>query len=419
MLKMMQSKVEYLIEKGFFKQQQRLLELFIFFSIFPIIKIFGITISFFFGIILFYNFFRKGLKLFTINKYTEIFLLLFVVFVLISSLIPEETYRSRAIYHYFKIPIQYIYWVLIAFFIKTWILYFNVERVFKVSFYALVIATVHMFLFNHIYYIYPPNAYAYIVVAIYPIASIYIQKNFNFIIFSFISFIFIIAVFLIGSRTGFSLVLFEYVVLLLVGGKIRRFFIYVLIMISVPVILYVGINFDFENLRYKMADQVEPYSPKIARALYMGEKLKELDKSYLTRLLMIEKGKKIFEKHPFFGVGAGNFTYYGEDINPRALSKHLHKTIWSYNKTSPQNSFLMILAENGIFATISLGIVFLVILFKGLKFFFIIQNDVRLNFYISFIALFFYSFILVTTMGTLFWILMGFYLIILYKNVRI
>jgi len=400
----------------FFEKIQKLIEYFIFFSIVPFIKIVGISITFFIFLYIVNLYRKKGYKLIKLTNISDVFLLLFLIFVLVAGLLTEDTYRERSLVNIFKINIQYIYWVFLALFIKTWIYSLDFYRISRTMFISLIIAIIYYHTLNNIFRIYQPNVLALVMVSVYPIASYYMQRRFNFIVFVFLSSIFIFSVMLVGSRTGFALIIIEFIFLLALGRKkYKKFTLFFLIM-SIPIIINYSYNVDIETIKYDLADKIEPYSAKIARGLRLSERLEEIDKSLLTRKLMIEKGKKIFEKHPFFGVGPGNFTYYGADINPGQISKHLHRTVYSYNKTSAQNSFLMILSESGIFATISLLVVFLSILFKGLRCFFSFRETPKTNIYISFIMVLAYSVILVTITGTLAWFLIGLSMTILQKN---
>jgi O-antigen ligase len=404
------------INKNFFQDNQRLLELFFFFSIFPIIKIGGISLTLFIFLILAYRFRKQGLKLFRLTTIADIFLLLFLFFVLLSGLQMEETYRERSIIHIFKINFQYIYWVIVALFIKTWIYSFDFYKISRSVFFALIIAVIYFKTANEYYVVYYPNVFAYVLVLTYPIAAYYILKRFKLFFFVAFSIIFILSVMLAGSRTGFALIILEFILLIALGNSIHKKLTLVFLVSSIPFIMFYSLQFDIETFKYDIADSIEPYSPKIARGIRISDRLQEIDKSLLTRELMIEKGKIIFEEHPFFGVGPGNFTYYGADINPGAISEHLHRTVDSYNKTSSQNSFLMILSESGIFALTCILIIFVMILWRGLYYLFSFNDNVKLNIYYSFTTVLIYSVILVTTSGTLAWIFIGLSMTILERR---
>ncbi len=76
------------------------------------------------------------------------------------------------------------------------------------------------------------------------------------------------------------------------------------------------------------------------------------DESWLTRRLMIEKGKEINEAYPWFGIGLFNFSLYeaqmplfwSKDYVPLQDEKDAEV---HFNQTSSHNSYLQIWAETG------------------------------------------------------------------------
>ncbi len=177
-----------------------------------------------------------------------------------------------------------------------------------------------------------------------------------------------------------------------------------------PLIIVVFITLDQSDVRQMklgLADVLEDYSPKIAHTLRMEDNILERDKSWLLRELMWQKGERIFEEYPFFGVGPGNFTKYYVQLDIGSVSEWLHGSESRYNSKSSQNSYLKIIAEDGIFALISFLIVFLIIFWRGFYYIKTFKNNAEIYIYIPFVALSFYGFILVTIQGALFWLLLG------------
>ena len=164
---------------------------------------------------------------------------------------------------------------------------------------------------------------------------------------------------------------------------------------------------DIRQVKHGLADVLQDYSPKTSHRLRMEENVMERDKSWLIRELMWQQGKKTFAEHPFFGVGPGNFTRYYIGLDIVKVSKWLHSTEKNYNARSSQNTYLLILAEDGIFAFVSILLVFFIVAWRGFFYVKTLRNNAEIYVYIPFIALLLYGFILGTIQGSLFWFLLG------------
>ena len=397
-------------EDTFFTSNQKYLNWFAFFSVFSLIKVGGISVTFFIFLIISYKFLKRKKKLFKITQWTDLFLVLFLIFVFIATILTEESFRDRSFFSIVKLMMQYAYWVILALFIKTWIYHFDFYKLSKMIFFASTVSIVYYVVLNPFYAIFYPNSFAYTIVVSMPLGLYYVMKRFSFKWVLLISFGFLLGVLFSGSRTGTALILFELMMLFSLGGKQLKKIAMVTGMFAIPLVMVAFISLeqsDVRRMKLGLADILQDYSPKIAHTLRMEENVFERDKSWLIRELMLQKGKKIFEEHPFFGVGPGNFTSYYTDLNIASVSKWLHRSKANYNKRSSQNSYLMILSESGIFAFSSLLIVFLIILIKGFYYVRKFKDSAEIYIYIPFVALLFYGVILVTTMGTLFWLLLG------------
>ena len=394
-----------------FTSTQKYLNWFTFFSVFPLIKIAGMSITFPLFIMIAFIYLKKGKKLFRITQWTDLFLVLFLTFVFISWILQEETFRDRSLFSIFKLMVQYSYWVTVALFIKTWIYEYDFYKISRSIFWAVVASTLYYVFLNPVHFIFAPNEYAYAVVVAMPIGYYYVMRRFSSTVVLLISAGIVLGVLYSGSRAGTTLTLFEIVLLLGLGKKSMKKFTMIALLLMVPLTPVAWVVLDKSNItsiKYQVADMLEDYSPKIAYTLRMEENVFDRDKSWLIRELMWQKGKLIFEKHPFFGVGPGNFTKYYADINPAEVSSWLNtRSIEGYNRVSSQNSYLMILAENGVFALASILIVFFIILVKGFYYLRTLKDNAEIYIYIPFIATLAYSIILVTTMGTLFWFVLG------------
>lgn len=404
-----------------FLSNQKYLNLFVFFSIFPLIKIAGISITFYIFLIICYSFFKFNIKIFKIEGYTDILLLLFLSVLIISSIFSEDTYTNRSISSIFKLTVQYVYWVVLALFIKTWITYFNYYEISKYFFFASIISIVYYIFFNSFYFLFRPNEFAFTIVLALPLSFHYMKDRFNIYQMLFLFIFFMFGLFLSESRTGTALVLFEFILLVVLFSKNIKNITFILSLLFLPLFftIFSLLNFDKEEIKkikYSLATQIEDISPKFAYTLRMNENISERDKSLLIRKLMIQKGERIFEKHPLLGIGIGNFSQYYVQLDIITVSHWLKRSNTRYNRVSSQNSYLKILTETGIFAFIFIFSIFIIIILYGLKHIFIFKEPIKVFIFISFFTLIIYGFILVTIQGAKFWLLLGLSLSLLYSK---
>jgi len=397
-------------QDSFFASNQKYLNWFVFFSVFPLIKIGGISITFFIFLIIVYKFFKRKKKLFKITQWTDMFLILFLIFVFIAAILTEESYRDWSVFSIIKLMTQYVYWVILSLFVKTWIYEFDFYRLSRAIFFATVISIIYYITLNTYYFVFYQNTFAYVIVTSMPLAYYYVIKRFSISMTLLISIGFFMAVLFSGSRTGTALIVFELILLLSLGSKQLKKASMIIGVVFIPIVLVLFISMDqtyIKQMKLGLADILEDYSPKIAHTLRMEENIMNRDKSLLVRKLMIQKGEKIFDEHPFFGVGPGNFTRYYTSLDITGVSGWLHGTEESYNRRSSQNTYVLIIAEDGIFALVSILIVFVVIVWKGFYYVKSFRNNAEIYVYIPFMALLFYGVILGTIQGALFWLLLG------------
>jgi len=383
----------------------------VFFSIFPLINIAGISITFYIFMIIAYIFTKNQKKLFKISTYVDLVLIMFLIFVGIGAVFSEESFRDRSPISIGVLMMQYVYWVIVALYVKTWIYEYDFYKLSRVVFWAAAVSSFYYAFLNSSYLVFSPNAFAYTIVVALPIGFYYVMRRYSFWLAALIGVGLVMAVLYSGSRTGTLLVGIELLLILSLSSKKFKITSLLFGAVLLPFILLSETLIEYEDMvsfKYEMADILEDYSPKIAHTLRMEENVMERDKSWLIRELMIQKGELIFEEHPFFGVGLGNFMFYRADLDIAKVSAQwLHENEDNYNTRSSQNSYLLILAEDGIFALISIVIVFFIILWNGFYYLWRFRNTAEIYIYIPFIALLFYGVILVTVQGAMFWILLG------------
>lgn len=91
----------------------------------------------------------------------------------------------------------------------------------------------------------------------------------------------------------------------------------------------------------------------------------EEDKSALIRVLMVQKGLRLFQEDPLFGVGAGRFTQEKIALDlPQGLS---YMSQSKFDTKSAHNSYIQFLAEFGLVGVIPFGLLLLILMINGTR----------------------------------------------------
>ena len=216
--------------------------------------------------------------------------------------------------------------------------------------------------------------------------------------------------------------------------KLRLFFA-LTIFVNIPAVIlantriaYIGIAVSFIiSIFIGLKNKKQSLSLLIVLSLYAftifhfaptsGERLESIsDTSYENqsnseRILMWQSAIKMFEDHPIFGVGVGNYhdQYMNKYRSPLSRENSWH----------PHNSFLTMLSESGIFGALSFLALFIYLYYSVIKNFFKTKNPYYLAYLSCLIA---YSINLLTdsmfcghylkSPTTIFWLFTGIYLIL-------
>jgi O-antigen ligase len=89
------------------------------------------------------------------------------------------------------------------------------------------------------------------------------------------------------------------------------------------------------------------------------------DKSYAIRVLMNQKGIRLFQASPFIGVGGSRWQ---KETIPLDLPHVLQYASQAhFDRKSPHNSYIGFLAENGLAGTIPFSILLIMLVFRGYR----------------------------------------------------
>jgi O-antigen ligase len=102
--------------------------------------------------------------------------------------------------------------------------------------------------------------------------------------------------------------------------------------------------------------------PVVERGATLGRL--DRDKPFQARQLLIRKGIALFRQNPLFGVGVGGFT---QTLVPLEIPSALHyRSVEEFNRKTPHNSYVKVLAETGLFGAASLSAVLALLAWQGL-----------------------------------------------------
>lgn len=309
------------------------------------------NLSFYFLILYLYHSFRLPYKAFKVRGIMGIGAVLFSIGAFFST-ISAGLYLG---YDYFVYAINvlpnYVYWSFLIIVLGNLALKTNsILEISKMVFYGLILFCVSRYFFASlfslipIYRSFPQNAFAFCLIIFNPLAIAYVQHEYksNIITLIFIV-LFTLAGFASGSRAGSLLVLGGGISVFMLASWQRLIvltFSAVLLYFIVPQLLELE---DVKNTIYKLNSRTYEF-------IYEREEVLVSDRSYLTRIAMIEKGLTLFEEHPVAGIGIGNFSRTQVDIDfdfegGQFLANREEDLEM---RTNPHNSYISFLSEGGL-----------------------------------------------------------------------
>jgi O-antigen ligase len=112
-------------------------------------------------------------------------------------------------------------------------------------------------------------------------------------------------------------------------------------------------------------DTIHDANERIYGLIYERDKVQTEDRSYLTRMAMVEKGLNLFERYPYTGVGLSNFSQIEGAVEGDFDGSQFVINKQDLNTLSAHNSYISILSEGGLF----LFVPFILILFTFILYF--------------------------------------------------
>ncbi|MFA0964677.1 O-antigen ligase family protein [Roseivirga sp. BDSF3-8] len=347
------------VDKQQIEFHEKILFWYTFFMAYPGMLILGQNTSIFFFPVLIYSFYKRFGYIFRLDRLVILFIpyftigsILSVVNLYITDADPVSLARANAV-----LP-NYIYWSILILFLVGQRDNIRMEVVGKAIFWGVTASAFHYFILQNTPLLSIPvlrrltqNAFAFLIIIYSPIAVYYLAKRNPRL---GLLFVFILSVlgFLSGSRSASILVLAEsFAAYFLINRKTLR---YVFL-----IVLIVGPMLAILNEVGAVESAIETLNPRAHNLLYNTENVIEQDRSYLTRRAMVEKGLKIYEEHPLFGIGLNNFTNYEAELEGNFEGAKYVINKKKINETSSHNSYINLLAEAGLLAFIPFILVIL------------------------------------------------------------
>jgi len=400
-------------DEAFFAQIQKYLNIFVLFLPIGIVKIAGISVTFFIFLLIFFAFMKKKKKLFRIKSTVDVLIVIFFTVLIVSIFFAEETFRNVEVDSDAKVIVRLLYWMSLTLFVKTWADRFDFYQISKYMFFGVIATIVFYYTVNVSMEIMTQNSFAYTLVLGIPFSMYYIFKKYSFMVVLPVSSLFFYFALVSTSRAGALIVFAELAILLLSAKYIRKKTLFFFSLILFPILLLLYLNFD--TYRNDLATTIEPYSPDLSSLIAEGNDRLEIDKSWLDRKQMIVKGAIIFDQHPFLGIGFSHFKYYWVNMQP--VSPFLNKSMVFYNRLSSHNTYIQVLAGAGVFALLLLLLLELIVLKRGMKILLQFKFQPATFIFVSFLGMIIYFYVIAAGMGAVTWFVFGYGLSLLGKKV--
>lgn len=310
-----------------------------YFMVFPVFLLLGQNVSFFLMLLLFYNIFAKNTKL-RLTKVAGFAAL--IAFGAIVSVLDVEQFEGSLKRALIVLP-NYLYWCVILVVFSSFLHRVNMYVIYKGITYGIVSSVIYYFIQDYLVFIpfFRPlygNGFAFLMICFSPIAIyFFISRNKKKQALLLVVVI-LVAMLLQGRRAGLLLVSIEaFMLFFFLEVKARS----IAVSLVAVMVIFIALNTAIIEAAIKSTNG------RIYSILYETGDLTTEDQSYLTRVVMVNKGLQIFEEHPLTGIGLNNFIAYDveADLDFEGGEKLRYKDL---SEKSAHNSYISILSEGGL-----------------------------------------------------------------------
>lgn len=304
---------------------------------------------------------------------------------------------------------NYIYWGILVVFLGN--IVFKVTNTFslyKYVFYGYISSIITYYFLSSIFDPIPfyrnvsTNNFAFILIIFSPIATAYFQRRYNNTFYTLVFIIIItLAGFLSGSRSASLLAGGGGLLVISINNWIK-----ILGLLFIGIFAYITLPQVLETPVVKKT--IYQLNERTYDLLYSPEETFATDRSYLTRLAMINKGLNLFEKNPIAGIGIGNFqrTHGNIDFNFEGGEFLESRYENLENRISAHNSYISFLSEGGLLMFIPM----LLLMFYPIIYFLINFNNIKQYdkaIFVSIIFMSIHAYFIVGMVNVYAWFLIG------------
>lgn len=374
------------------KTDNRLINLLFLSALLIFIKIGPVSASFPVGVVTLLHFFSR-IRWDQLVRQPLIWLLFLFFVGTISSIISEVHFDFSVFY----MLIQFFYWLLLTCLVGQLYPYLNKQLLSKVIAYCSVL----LGLANLFLGVATQNSVAFILVIISPLGVFGFRRS----IFKLAYVLILLAIMLFNeSRTGMLVLFVEALFIIARVFRLRNMRI-VILFVGMVVALIIG----NPSIRESIGSMIAPYNTDVAELLTNREGVLTTDKSWLQRRIQIQKGLQIVKKHPYVGIGPGNFSridmnidFSGLDIDDGVLNSLVNKA----NHRSTHNTYITLLSEFGIIGTVLFAL-FLLSYFWTVLRYSKYMDDFDYVLFVSTIGMCVYFYTIASLYGTISWLFFG------------
>jgi O-antigen ligase len=408
---------------------QQLLNVLVFFIIWPAINVVGNSITFYLFIGLC---FRVGSFWLKPGFGKKLFLLFGVITILSSILAPYNSMpRHLGFASTITIGLQWMYWILLSIFIIVNRNRLNYIEMAKWVFFGIIAASIGFYLFKFRADLGPlqlrtnlsRNAFVFTLLTSIPVSFYYLKfyLDKSKIPIAMIAFLFIML--FTNGRSGGVIIFLELILIASVvyGGfqKSAR-----ILFVIGGFLFFLNETEVLEPIKEVVANNVATINPRLASLIRSEEGDTDgdlsMDKSWLLRLLMIQKGGEIVHDYPILGIGANNFAYYDANLKDfLSIERLSNRDKEFFNSRSSHNSYIQILSE---FGFVGFGFIIIILAIPIIVFvrkFFVSTLEVHDLFSISIVGAAFHFYAINTITGAIAWMFIGLAWVCLsYQQVR-
>ncbi|MCB9252287.1 MAG: O-antigen ligase family protein [Flavobacteriales bacterium] len=333
-----------------------------FFMAFPCMDFIGISVTFFFFLILIYNHGNMVVSSLFRPYHMRFFFYMFLLGAFISTFMGPPLPRPPPIGDDVRFMIQHVYWILMSGFFIIYAKSLNLFEISKYVFFGVVAAFSFFYFLPEIEFKSPlfsintrpnRNGVIYSCLALIPFSFYYIHKKLGTRNSIYFLILFNLAIIFTEGRSGTIVFFIESILISQILFPVAKTGFKVLLIVF-GIFTYLSSSPVMAPILNSVADGIEGANPRIAN-LIRGEKEGDLeqDRSWLFRLIMVEKAQEIIVEHPIFGLGVNHFKAWDGSLRLSYFNRRMiGMSKAEMNKGSAHNSYYQLLSENGLWGTL-------------------------------------------------------------------